>query len=207
MRKNSFDRIAPYYDNLAKLVFGNILKEAQRTYLPVIPPRARVLIMGGGTGWLLKDLLAGNAGCQVTYLEASRKMVDLSRRRLTDTEQNRVLFIVDDNLQKVMHETFDVVVCHFFLDLFVEDQLRRVITQLRERLSPGGLFLLCDFQHTGKWSHALLEKVMYWGFRLTCGIQAYQLHDYHSYLQEAGLVLKGETAFYQEMVVSRRYLN
>ena len=207
MKKGGFDRIAPYYDDLSRLVFGGLLQKAQRVYLPEVPCNAKVLIIGGGTGWLLKDLVTLNSGCEITYLEASKRMIDLSQRRLDAVENRRVSFVLDKDLQNIEPQNFEVVICHFFLDLYQGDELLQVVSQLKERLLPGGQFLFCDFQKTGKWQHQFLEKIMYWCFRLVCGIRSRMLVDYNQCLLESGLTLKRETTFYQGMITSKVYTN
>ncbi len=78
----SFDWIAPYYDWLTRLVFGRSIRRAQRHFLGQIPPGARVLVVGGGTGWLLVDLLKRPAVTHVTYLEASAVMLRLAQQKV-----------------------------------------------------------------------------------------------------------------------------
>ena len=46
----SFDRVAPYYDRLARLVFGGSIRRAQRHFLSQVPAAARVLLVGGAPG-------------------------------------------------------------------------------------------------------------------------------------------------------------
>ncbi|MEZ4686196.1 MAG: hypothetical protein R3B47_09055 [Bacteroidia bacterium] len=52
----SFNRLAPVYDFLASLVFGNRIRQAQRWLLDFIPEGSSILILGGGTGWILEEL-------------------------------------------------------------------------------------------------------------------------------------------------------
>jgi ubiquinone/menaquinone biosynthesis C-methylase UbiE len=75
---NSFDRIAPVYDRLADIVFGTAILDAQRTHLHALNDAREILILGGGTGRLLRDLLGQNAKSRVTYVEASQRMIELA---------------------------------------------------------------------------------------------------------------------------------
>jgi hypothetical protein len=43
----NLNRIAPFYDPLLQLVYGNILKEAKRSFLNNIPLSVCILFMGG----------------------------------------------------------------------------------------------------------------------------------------------------------------
>ena len=77
-----FDLIAPYYDSLARLVFGDSIRHCQLEYLDKIPPGAQVLILGGGTGWLLGELMKINPSCRVWYLESSIKMLEMTKGKV-----------------------------------------------------------------------------------------------------------------------------
>ena len=77
---NNFDSVAGYYDKLSILVFGTAMRRAQTAHLHDIPLGRNVLILGGGTGWLLSELSAVNPTCKVWYIDASSKMISLSKR-------------------------------------------------------------------------------------------------------------------------------
>ncbi|UOQ74624.1 class I SAM-dependent methyltransferase [Hymenobacter cellulosilyticus] len=85
-----FDRVAPFYDPLARLVFGNALQRAQQAALAGLPAgRPRVLIIGGGSGWVLGEVLQRRPDSRVLYLEASAMMLAKSRATLLHTTPDR----------------------------------------------------------------------------------------------------------------------
>jgi ubiquinone/menaquinone biosynthesis C-methylase UbiE len=53
---NNYDRIARIYDKLSRMVFGKSIVRAQQSILPFITTPARMLIVGGGTGWILEEI-------------------------------------------------------------------------------------------------------------------------------------------------------
>ena len=80
--KNNYDRIARYYDTLSRLVFFRSQIKAQTDQLQVIPPGSRILIVGGGTGWILEEIAKVQAsGLSITYVEISEEMLRLSKER------------------------------------------------------------------------------------------------------------------------------
>ena len=83
MSQSNFNLIAPVYDFLAKMVFGSHLKKAQTIFLNQIKEGDRVLVVGGGTGWILEELNQLNKPIKVVYVEPSTKMMSLSKARLT----------------------------------------------------------------------------------------------------------------------------
>ena len=75
----SFDRIAPIYDKLSYLIFWGNIQRAQRFFLTSIPPQAPVLVIGGGSGDILIELLNYSTLRHITYVEASTAMLNRSK--------------------------------------------------------------------------------------------------------------------------------
>src|SRR5882762_1794152 len=127
MRSNNFDRIAFLYDRLARLIFGHSIIDAQKHFLKLIPNRAAVLILGGGSGWILKDLLRERPEVYVCYVDASKEMITLAKK---GTQSPRIVFIhgTENDIPK---QQFDIVLTHFYLDLFSAGSLPTVIAKIR----------------------------------------------------------------------------
>lgn len=201
---NTFDRIAPFYDRIARLVFGSSISEVQRVHLHELSNASDILILGGGTGWLLKDVLAVNAVAQVVYLEASSRMIDLSRQRLNDADRRRVTFLhgtIDD-----LHgdNAFDAIIGHFYLDLFPTEELLRVARRIRRTLRPNGKFLCADFVDDTRWQQLML-KVMYAFFRITADIDSRQLAPWRELIPQAGFVPLREKRYWKGFMSSVVY--
>ncbi len=186
--KPNFDWVAPVYDFLAFLVFGHRLRRAQVIFLNQIPANAQLLILGGGTGWLLQQVLTRCQPNRVVYLEASANMLARAGRRVINhNAAGSVVFRVGDETCLKPDESFDVIMTPFVLDLFTEKHLQAALPQLRNRLRPGGRWLVTDFvpSVTG-WQKVLLWAMIRF-FRLTAGIQTRQLADWQKLLAESGL--------------------
>lgn len=183
-----FDRVAGIYDTLAWLVFGNRLQEAQTIFLSCIPVAARILIIGGGSGWLLRKVLCLCQPRQIIYVEASVRM--LAKARKTVQDDGRVVFRLGNETSVRSEETVDVVITPFFLDLFTEERLEtHIIPQLLRALKPGGLWLVCDFVRTSVWWQQGLLKSMYLFFRLIANIEARYWPQWPLLLKKKGLRL------------------
>ncbi len=198
----SFDRIAPYYDVLARLIFGRTLEQAQRTFVDQIPPAASVLIVGGGTGWVLEATLVNSRPGRVLYLETSAQMLArASRRMIRRAKPGSVEFRVGDETTLSPDERFDVLMTPFVLDLFTEQTLTtHLLPRLTAALKPGGQWLVTDFMPTGVWWQRVLLWAMIRFFRLTAGIEARHLADWPRLLAEAGLVQQERQVFVRGMV-------
>jgi tRNA (cmo5U34)-methyltransferase len=193
----SFDVVAPVYDRLARLVFGHRLERAQTALLDGLVSRANVLILGGGTGFLLDALLTklAYAPARIVYLEASARMLDLARQRLlrlgnpADAPTETVTFRLGNETTLRPDERFELILLPFVLDMYLHEQLQRnLIPRLLEATQPGGHWLVTDFVETRPWAHRLLRWTMFRFFRLLAGIPAQQLPDWPQLLTDAGLV-------------------
>jgi tRNA (cmo5U34)-methyltransferase len=184
-----FNWIAPVYDRLASVVFGNRLKRAQAVYLNRVPAGASVLIVGGGTGWLLEPLLMKAQYGRILYLEPSARMLGLATRRLLTRQlSGRVEFRLGDETALRPDEQFDVVITPFVLDLFTAETMRKqFIPHLRAALKPTGLWLVTDFVQTTVWWQRTLLWSMIHFFRLTAGVETRKLANWQQLLSEAGL--------------------
>ena len=195
MRSNNFDRIAFLYDRLARTVFGKSIIDAQKHFLKLIPNHATVLILGGGSGWILRELLQERPGVKVCYIDASKEMITLAKK---ETQGRSVLFIhgTENDIPK---QKFDIVLTHFYLDLFSTDSLRTVIAKIKASLFANGRWIVTDFRDDSWWQ-SLMLKGMYIFFRLTCRIESRRLPDWSKALKEAGGSKSDRKFFYGRFI-------
>jgi len=167
---SGFDRIAWMYDFLAFLVFGRALKNAQKALLPKIPKNSRILIIGGGSGWLLRKIALQCQPRHVLYVEASAQMLQRSRSQVQSLgKESPVEFRLGNETVIQPSDEVDVVICPFFLDLFTTERLRNsILPRLTQSLAAGGIFLVTDFIPSAAPFHRLLIRTMYWFFWPDC---------------------------------------
>lgn len=202
---DDFDAIAPVYDTLATAVFGRSIKKAQQFFLHEIPKDGKVLILGGGTGWLLADLLRANPGCEIWYVEASSSMIALAKSNIAHIKKPLVYFIYGTQEQVPEHITYDVVIANFYFDLFSESTLEPLLRQLRCVMSSNGKLLVCEFIENNKWWQPLLLSAMYLFFRLLCNIEATSLPDWHRQILAAKFEVKESKLFFGNFIWSAMY--
>ena len=201
---NRFNWIAGFYDFLARLVFGRSLYEAQCFFLKDLKSSRRVLIIGGGTGWILRELLSLNTNCEVDYIEASSKMLEKARGQISDSDKGRVKFIHGTEQDIDIDGLYDGVITNFFLDLFGAS-LDEVIQKIRGSLSRKTTWIVTDFADQQKWWHQLMLNGMYAFFRLTTGLEAKKLPDYETSLENAGIKKSKEKVFFGSFIKSAVY--
>jgi ubiquinone/menaquinone biosynthesis C-methylase UbiE len=183
----SFDAVAPWYRTLETIAFGNALQRARIACLNEIGSPRRALVVGEGNGRLLRELLTTHPGVQVDCIDASERMLQLAQQRIGQ-DANRVSFQQRD----IMSWTptageYDLIVTHFFLDCFSEDQLSEVVTKLSGAATPNAAWLVADFRipsQTFAGLHARAWLVtMYSFFRSVAGIDARELVDPSAFLR------------------------
>lgn len=200
---NHFDRIAEIYDVLARLVFGRSIVKAQTNYLPRIEENSKVLFLGGGSGWLVEELMKYCPSAQVWYIEASAKMISLTQKR--NFPQMNITFIHGTEESIPEDLVFNTIITNFYLDLFPGIVQRKIIQRIASKLAPHGNWFVTDFVDEGKIWQRLLLKSMYIFFRFTSKIQANELADWRKQLQEIGFKKMESTAFFRGFIISAIY--
>ena len=199
-RLTGFDRVAWCYDALAGLVFGPTLKKAQRAALAVLPTGApRVLILGGGTGWVLTEVLRRRPQARVLYLEASPKMLARTRTRLNhECPQAAAQVEFRHGTQAALspNEQFEAIVTFFVLDCIALADIETALARLRAAQRPGAPWLLADFRPALWGWQGVLLTLMYAFFRLTTGLRARELPDLHAALARLGLRPTSSAVFF-----------
>lgn len=187
---NSFDFVAPYYDFLAHLVFGNKLLDAQCKNLKNISAnrtKISVLIVGGGTGKYLRAFCDRFTNAHVTYVEASEKMLSLAKKKVKNADLDRVEFVLSKWEDFYTENIYDVLITNFFLDCFSDRTLPIIVDKGYERLARKGIWLVTDFKHQPKVPGRLLIKVMYSFFRFVSNLETRNLPDYNTLFKHSGL--------------------
>ncbi|WP_447642625.1 MULTISPECIES: class I SAM-dependent methyltransferase [Chitinophagaceae] len=185
MAKNNYDTLAPFYDLTSRAVYGQALVRAQRSVLQFIKDGQKVLIVGGGTGWVLDEIEKLNRkNITVTYIEASAKMVALSRKKSVSFP---VEFICAYAEETKLQQRFDVLMTPFFFDNFSEEKCLALLDVLDGYLKESGMLLYVDFRLTQQnmrfWKKMLL-KTMYLFFHIFTKIETNKIVDMASILEK-----------------------
>lgn len=207
MDVNNYDNAAGFYDVLSRLVFGKSLIRARQVLLRFVKPDSEVLIVGGGTGFILEELANIHPdGLKITYVEISSKMIKLAQKK--DWKQNEVLFVHTAIEDYVPARRFDVIVTSFLVDNFKEERAQTVFKILDSLLHPEGKWLFADFnieKKTGSFWQKILLGTMYRFFRILCNIEATQLPDMGVLFHLAGYKTLFETKHFYDFIQSIVY--
>ena len=140
----NFNNSAWFYDRLARLVYGKALIEAQVWLLQYIPANSKVLIAGGGTGWILEEIANVHpAGLQITYIEVAPAMMAKSKKR--DAGSNIVTYINEAIENVALPASFDVIITPFLFDNFTEYTLSGIFNSIHNTLKTRRPLAKCRF--------------------------------------------------------------
>ncbi len=195
---NGFDKIAFIYDFLERLIFGKSIIESQKYFLNKIPDQSSVLILGGGSGWLLAELLKIKPNCEVFYIEASSKMIALSKKKIHDKQLVHFIHGSEEDIPASVQ--FDVVITNFYFDMFTDCSLVGVLNKIRSSLRIESLWIATDFVNGKKWWQEMMLTTMYWFFRTTCNIESQQLPEWNKIVGKTGVVKIGSKFFYKDFI-------
>jgi demethylmenaquinone methyltransferase/2-methoxy-6-polyprenyl-1,4-benzoquinol methylase len=184
-----FRRIASRYDLLTRVLsFGQDRRWKAVVIDRLPPPRERGVILDLATGTAELPLLARARGRpeRVVAVDRSRSMLARGREKAAAARVHGIQFVAGDlNAVPVADDAFDAVLVGY--GLRYPHDLRRVLTEIRRSLRPGGVFVSLDF---GVPPNGILRRVMF-AYLLTMGTIW-------------GLVLHGRPGTYWHIVESLR---
>ena len=128
-----FDDLQQTYENAFRDDHGLI--QTIHKLIAKLPPRAKVLDVGCGTGKPVGSLLA-EAGFEVHGIDVSSAMVDLAKKNVKGTFTN-----VSMSDYKPPY-SFDAIVCIFSLFQVPFQEVRRYLANFASWLRPHGIFLV-----------------------------------------------------------------
>jgi len=199
----SFDYIARYYDFLSELVFGQNLNRAKKCFFHKYPPNSEILLMGGGTGAVLNELLQMLPEATIDYIEPSAVMIKVAKKRLKKELTERINFIYGDHLAIPAGRKYDIVTSFFVLDCLKQKDASNFGKRITDHLKETGIWLFADFYGDKNIFHRGLIWCMYRFFNITTRIQATVLPDFEALFRELNFQCKEEQHFLSGLIRSK----
>lgn len=198
----SFDRLAPHYRWMERVLAGGLLQRCRTAFLDEVTPPQRVLIPGEGHGRFLCALLARHPAARVTVIESSARMIATARRAALDRglSLEHVDFHETDLLAwRADAPVFDLVAANFVFDCFPAADLAALIGQLAAASTASAQWLVADFRipETGpaRWRARLILWGLYRFFRIATRLPAAQLTPPDPLLRAHGFARKDRRVF------------
>lgn len=209
----SFDALAPWYQTLERIAFGDDLQRCRVACLGEVARPQRALIVGEGNGRFLRELLRFHPEVEVDCVDASRRMLQLARERIERELPGRagsVRFLHQDITSWAAPEKhYDLLVTHFVLDCFPEAALSGIIKKLARAATDDANWLLADFcvppNGMARYRAQVWLAAMYLFFRVTARIDARKLVDPTPFMQAEGFGLTRQYIFQGGMLKSEMW--
>ncbi len=207
-----FNFLAPFYDFFSFLFFGNSILNSQTFLLQELKKCKNVLVLGGGSGKLLMELIKRDVAEQCCYVDISNKMIALAKKRLEKEFSKKIKSVnficgsVNDIDEK---QKFDLIITPYILDCITQENLSPILQQLKSHLLPNGKWLFIDFNipknsNAKPFSFARV-RIMYFGFNIICGLGIKQLPDFEKEFLKLNFLAEHENYFLREFQVARIY--
>lgn len=155
--KQQFDSWSRGYDRsiLQRLFFrpshDKVLDAAR------IPPAAKVLDVGCGTGLFARRMVAERPDISVTGLDISDGMLEKARRNCADCPQVR-LVKGDSETLPFPDDSFDLVTCVHSFHHYPHQQ--QVVAEMHRVLRPGGQVIIVDGDRDRWWGWLVFDLVV-----------------------------------------------
>ncbi len=192
------DPLARWYRWLEYAGFGRALERTRTICLDVAATARRVLVLGDGDGRFLAAFLKANSQAEVDCVDSSAKMLALAQRRVVSADATRVRFhLADADHWQPPASAYDLIVTHFFLDCFTDDELCPLVSRLATFAAPGARWIVSEFRQPSggpaAWHASLWITGLYAFFRAFTGLRVRRLPDHAAALAAAGFRLERET--------------
>ncbi len=196
---DSYKPVSKYYDSLSTLYSLGQIPRCRNAFVSEISVAVRgggltsldVCFAGAGHG--AEAISLAEQGGMVTVVEISASMLEVFQQKLSrasDETKARVKIIHDD-IRNVQHR-YDWVVANFFLNVFPESEMVKMVDTLLERCSSHGSLVVGDFYYNteGNGLKRTLQK-MNWAlalsvFRILVKNANHPIYDYRVYLSKRG---------------------
>lgn len=198
---DKYKYIGPIYDVISNLYSGRSIHSCKTAMLGVdhLKPGDRVIFAGVGHG---RDAIrAAELGADVTVVDLSETMLrKFTQAQEREAPQLRIRKVHSDIMRFDEHEQFDMVVANFFLNVFDETMMERVLGHLIALGRPGAKFVVGDFSYPTGNVLARFFKRLYWylavfTFWLFAKNAFHNIYNYPEYMQRQGLKIREKKHF------------
>lgn len=189
--KDKYKLVGPLYDWLSALYSGKSIHRCKVAMLDKLKPGDKVLFAGVGHG---KDAVhAARLGAEVTVVDLSETMLRNFQRNLEKEDIDMRIRQLHSDIMLVREwEKYDMVVANFFLNVFDEHMMHRVLEHLIRLGKPGAHVVVGDFAYpTGHILSRCAKKAYWYGavlfFWMFAGNAVHRIYNYPESMQKLGL--------------------
>ena len=188
----NYDRLVGLYDLLASFWSGGAIRAARLWCARQARSKARVLVVGPGTGEDAAICCA--TGAEVHLIDESEKMLEQSVLRCKSSGGTEPVAIHDDFRNVQFHQPMDDILLPFLLNVFCSAELPQILDHLRKSIATDGRIIISDFSPPGHFLATRIWMELWHGipmafFFMFTGNAWHGIHDLPRALEEAGLTI------------------
>jgi len=173
---SGFDFLAPFYDGLARLFIGKDIVNSQLYFLKSFKGCNHLLILGGGSGWILDFIGREFPDLKIDYIDISPMMINSARKKYGG---NKNINFIQGSESNIPDRLYDCIITNFYLDMFHERSLKVVIQKIKRSLTENAFWVVTDFVNERR-QHRIMLGWMYQFFQLIARIEATHLSDWQN---------------------------
>ena len=201
-----FDRLARSYRWMEMFTFGPWLERCRFAFLREMAGCNRAVILGDGDGRFVARLLGSNSTVVIDAVDSSWEMLRELLKRAGRDARRVLLYHADAREWLPLNPPYDLIVTHFFLDCFTEEEVGALAGKLRGALSPGAMWVVSEFAipegSFGRWAARPVVWLLYCAFGLLTGLRVRRLPDYAAALCAVGFSRVERKTFLSGLLVA-----
>lgn len=205
-----FGRLARAYRWMEYFSFGPYLQQCRKLRIPEMMACRRAMVYGDGDGRFLSELVRQVPEIQVMVVEASEAMLRRAAQRLPSNAEVQLLKADALTYQAALPDaSFDLIVSHFFLDCFNEEELTTLLARANAAAAEGAMWVVSEFaipnRPVARQVGWLVVSALYLAFGLLTGLKARRLPDHGRVMREAGWRLEQRWTLLLGLLASERW--
>ena len=210
-RPARFGRLARIYRWMEYFSFGLYLQQCRRLRIAEMSACRRALVYGDGDGRFLAERVGSAREMQIAAVDASIEMLRQTTQRLPS--EARLRLVQADALAceaaAFPEAPFDLVVSHFFLDCFNEEELSTLLALVNAAVAESAVWVVSDFaipqRPVARQLGRLVVSGLYLAFGLFTGLRTRRLPDHGQVMRESGWRLEDRRTLLMGLLASERW--
>ena len=136
------------YERLARTVipgYVSSFRQALALLQGRLGPRARLLVVGAGTGIEIVTFKRAEPGWRLTGVDLSAQMLDIAEHRVREAGVEAGVTLIHGTVDDLAENDFDAVTCFNVMHFLPDDGAKQALLRgISNRLAPGAPFVLFE---------------------------------------------------------------
>jgi ubiquinone/menaquinone biosynthesis C-methylase UbiE len=210
-RPAKFGRLARVYRWMEYFSFCRYLQRCRLLRIAEMTACRSALVYGDGDGRFLAKLVRSARGMRIAAVDASSGMLRQAAKRLPSDVPARLVQAdaLTCEVSAFPEAPFDLVVSHFFLDCFDEEELATLLARVNAAAGEAAVWVVSDFaipqQPVARQLGRLVVGGLYLAFGLLTGLRTRRLPDHGRVMSESGWTLEDRRTLLLGLLASERW--